>query len=410
LGIVLLQLLALIRFASRSGREVTRFLNAVAFDDPAISFGGLANDTAFAGLAAAMTRVMDQLRTGRAEREEQAQYLETLIAHVPVALISLDDGGRVQLLNLAARRLFDAGCSEAMDFGRYGTSFATGLESLKPGEGSIVRMERSSGPLQLKAAATSITLAGVPRRLISLQNIESELTAHELAAWQSVIRVMAHEVMNSLTPISSLVATARGLVTEVATDLSADDSRRSSLAQVSEALDTVGRRSEGLLNFLQNHRRLTRRLEAKIELLPLSRVFARLQRLLAPELATRNIELTLSVEPETLQVAADSELLDQALINLMRNSIDAVRDEPTGRISLSAWQEAGAHVVITVADNGPGIPKAQREKVFVPFFTTKRQGSGVGLTLVRQIATAHGATVSISDNSASGGACVRIRF
>ena len=408
-GIALLQVLQLIRFVSRSGQEVTRFLNAVAFDDPATSFAGLSNDTAFAGLGAAMTRVLEQLHAGRAEQQEQAQYLQTLMAHVPVALISVDERNRVQLLNLAARRLFEHGCSDAADFARHGAVFSAGLGSLKPGEGAIVRMERSGGPLQLKAAATGVTLSGLRRRLISLQNIETELTAHELAAWQTVIRVMAHEVMNSLTPISSLAATARGLVSELLGNLPADDVRRTALTEVGEALETMARRSEGLLHFVQNHRRLTRRLEAKIEVVPLGRVFARLQRLLATELATRHIELTLSVEPETLEVAADSELLDQALINLMRNAMDAVRDEAAARISLSAHQEPGAHVVITVADNGPGIPLEQRDKVFVPFFTTKRQGSGVGLTLVRQIATVHGATVNISD-SPGGGARVRIRF
>ncbi|TMQ02943.1 MAG: hypothetical protein E6J91_49175 [Deltaproteobacteria bacterium] len=408
-GIALLQVLQLIRFVSRSGQEVTRFLNAVAFDDPATSFAGLSNDTAFAGLGAAMTRVLEQLHAGRAEQQEHAQYLQTLMAHVPVALISVDERNRVQLLNLAARRLSEHGCSDAADFARHGAAFSAGLDSLKPGEGAIVRMERSGGPLQLKAAATGVTLSGVRRRLISLQNIETELTAHELAAWQTVIRVMAHEVMNSLTPISSLAATARGLVSELLSNLPADDARKTPLTEVGEALETMARRSEGLLHFVQNHRRLTRRLEAKTEVVSLGRVFARLQRLLATELATRHIELTLSVEPETLEVAADTELLDQALINLMRNAMDAVRDEAAARISLSAHQEPGAHVVITVADNGPGIPPEQRDKVFVPFFTTKRQGSGVGLTLVRQIATVHGATVNISD-SPGGGARVRIRF
>ena len=198
-------------------------------------------------------------------------------------------------------------------------------------------------------------------------------------------------------------------MSELLSNLPADDARKTPLTEVGEALETMARRSEGLLHFVQNHRRLTRRLEAKTEVVSLGRVFARLQRLLATELATRHIELTLSVEPETLEVAADTELLDQALINLMRNAMDAVRDEAAARISLSAHQEPGAHVVISVADNGPGIPPEQRDKVFVPFFTTKRQGSGVGLTLVRQIATVHGATVNISD-SPGGGARVRIRF
>ena len=283
------------------------------------------------------------------------------------------------------------------------------MESLKPGNSMIVRMERNSGALQLKAAATDVALSGARRRLISLQNIETELTAQELAAWQTVIRVMAHEVMNSLTPISSLAATAQDLVDNVLAGLPPDDPHRAKLADASEALETMTKRSEGLLHFVQSHRRLTKRMVAQIEIVAVRRVFARLQRLLAGELAIRNIDFAARVVPETLEVSADTELLDQALINLVRNSMEALRDVAVGRIALSAFMEPGGHVVIAIADNGPGIAADQREKVFVPFYTTKRQGSGVGLTLVRQIATVHGAAVSVGETP-GGGATVSLRF
>jgi two-component system nitrogen regulation sensor histidine kinase NtrY len=400
------QAVLLAHFASRSGREVARFLDAVAFGDNSASFALFSGDHAFSELGTSMTRVLDQLRSGQAERVEQAHYLQTLIAHVPVALISVEENGAVQLLNLAARRLFESACTDAGQFHRYGAAFATGLEALKPGEAAIVRMERNSGALQLKAAATGLALSGTRRRLISLQNIETELTAQELAAWQTVIRVMAHEVTNSLTPITSLAATARALVGDVLSTLPAEDERHAALSDAAEALETMARRSEGLLHFVQNHRRITRRMVVKIESVALQRLFIRLQRLVAGELVTRNISLDLAVTPETLEVAADPELLDQGLINLLRNAMEALRDG--GRITLSAFQENG-RVVIMVADNGPGIAPDQREKVFVPFFTTKRQGSGVGLTLVRQIATVHGATVGISDTD-GGGTTVSMRF
>lgn len=402
----LVQVASLTQFATRSGREVARFLDSVAFGDNSASFSSLSHDSAFAELGAAMTRVLDQLRSGQAERAEQTQYLQTLISHVPVALISVDDSGSVQLLNMAARRLFESACSQQSEFVRYGAAFATGLETLQPGQSAIVRMERDSGALQLKAAATGVSLAGLHRRLISLQNIETELTAQELAAWQTVIRVMAHEVTNSLTPISSLAATAQEIVQEVLLTMPEEDGRRAALADAVEGLETMARRSEGLLHFVQNHRRLTRRMVARVEIIPLRRVFTRLQRLLAGELAARNIVLTLSVAPETLEISADTELLDQALINLMRNAMEALRDG--GTITLSAFQEGG-RVVIAMADDGPGIAPDQREKVFVPFFTTKRQGSGVGLTLVRQIATMHGARLSISETP-GGGATISMRF
>jgi nitrogen fixation/metabolism regulation signal transduction histidine kinase len=403
------EVIALMHFATRSGREVARFLDAVAFDDNTVAFSALSHDTALAELGAAMTRVLDQLRTGRAQREEQAQYLQSVIAHIPVALVSVDEHGAVQLMNLAARRLFETACTEFGQLSRFGEAFATSLGSLKPGDGMIVRMERSNGALQLKAAATGLVLGGVHHRLISLQNIESELTAQELAAWQTVIRVMAHEVMNSLTPISSLAATASDIVTDVITQLPPNDPQGSKLTDAREALETMARRSEGLLHFVQNHRRITKRMVAKVDVVPVRRVFARLQRLLAGELAARNIELTTRVEPETLEVSADIELLDQALINLLRNAMEALRDGQPGKIAVTGLLEAGGHVVITVADNGPGIPAEQREKIFVPFYTTKRQGSGVGLTLVRQIATVHGATVSITQTP-GGGATISLRF
>jgi nitrogen fixation/metabolism regulation signal transduction histidine kinase len=395
--------------AAAVGQIVFRFLDAIAFDDPSASFSAFSRERGFGELGAAMTRVLDQLRSGRAEREEQAQYLQTLIAHVPVALISVDERGSVQLLNLAARRLFAGPCDKVAAFMHYGLAFTTALESLKPGEAAIVRMDRDSGSLQLKAAATVVVLGGVRRRLISLQNIETELTAQELTAWQTVIRVMAHEVMNSLTPISSLAATAKSRVDESLAELAPQDASRPGLEDAAEALETLARRSDGLLHFVQNHRRLTRRFDAQMQIISVRRAFSRLQRLLAEELNGRDIALVCQVEPESLEVSADPDLLDQALINLVRNAMDALRDTQNGKITLSAFQDAGGRPIIAVADNGPGIPPDQREKVFVPFYTTKRQGSGVGLTLVRQIATVHGAATGISETP-GGGATISIRF
>jgi nitrogen fixation/metabolism regulation signal transduction histidine kinase len=399
----------LARFATHSTREVARFLDAIAFDDPTASFSALPSDKNFAGLAAAMTRVIDMLRAGRAERAEQAQYLQALVLHVPVALISVSEQGAVKLLNIAARRLFENGCTDASDFSAYGDAFATGMDHLYPGDSIIVRMECRDSAFHLKAAAAGITLGGIRHRLICLQNIETELTAHELAAWQMVIRVMAHEVMNSLTPISSLAATAQSLVADMLNRLPPQDSHRLALSDANEALETMARRSEGLLHFVQNHRRLTKRMVAEPGIVPVQRVFSRLQRLLAGELAQRGIALSASVEPLTLEIAADAELLDQALINLVRNAIEALQDTAEGRIALRAYRDRDAHAVIAVSDNGPGIAPGQMEKVFVPFFTTKKQGSGIGLTLTRQIATVHGAAIDISQTP-GGGTTVSLRF
>ena len=399
----------LMQFVTRWSREVTRFLDAVSFEDTTARFSGLKGERVFRELGLAMGGVMERLSRGRAEREEQAQYLQALINHVPVALVAVEESGAVQLLNFAARRLFEGPCAGTADFAHYGNGFAAGMENLKPGDGAILRMERKAGALQLKAAATDLALSGKRRRLISLQNIENELSANELVAWQTVIRVMAHEVMNSLTPVTSLAATAEGLIAQVAEALPEDDANRPALADAGEALETLARRSEGLLHFVQNHRRITKRMVARLERVRIDRVFARLGRLLAADLAQRAIALSIAVEPQALELEADAELLDQALINLVRNAIEALRDVPDGKITLSATRDLDGRIVLAVADNGPGIAPDQREKVFVPFFTTKRQGSGVGLTLARQIAILHGGGVAITETR-GGGATVSLRF
>ena len=406
---VLAETVALVKFATVSSREIARFLDALAVDDASQSFAGLTADGAHRELGTAMERVLARLRASRSERDEQAHYLQTLVNHVPVALIAIEDTGAVKLLNMAARRLFESTLTESNQLSRYGEAFAVSLEALLPGNTTILRMERSSGALLLKAAATEIAARGTRRRLVSLQNIENEMTAQELEAWQTVIRVMAHEVMNSLTPVSSLAATAHGLVRDVLEQLPADDARAAALTDARDALEAVSRRSEGLLHFVRGHRRLTKPLAARMEVMPVQRLFARIQRLLASDLADRDIRMATRVEPESLELAMDAELLDQALINLVRNALEALRDVSSAHITLAAYRQPDGRIAISVADNGPGVPPDQREKVFVPFFTTKRQGSGIGLTLVRQIAAAHGASVDVAETP-GGGATVSLRF
>ena len=399
----------LVQLVTRSSRALAQFLDALAADDMSQTYPSTGQDGPHRDLRAAMGRVVARLQSSRSEREEQAQYLRALLAHVPVALICVDARAQVQLLNSAARRLFETEITRSSEFARHGDSFAVSLESLRPGCTAVLRMERTSGPLLLKAAMTEFVAARIRRRLISLQNIENEMSAQELAAWQTVIRVLAHEIINSLTPISSLAGTAQDLVLEALNRLPVDDPSSAILSDAGEALNTATRRSEGLLHFVEDHRRLLKPLAAQIEVASVRRLFARLERLLGSDLAHRDIELTSSIDPESLEIAADADLLDQALINLVRNAVEALRDTPAGRIGLFAGRDSDGHVVISVVDNGPGVPLVQLDKIFVPFYTTKPHGSGIGLTIVRQIATAHGASIDVSQTP-GGGATFSLRF
>lgn len=402
LAAAIVQTVFLARFASRAGRETARFLDALVFEDVTQSFSGLPHDPASQELGKAMMRIMTKLRASRSEREEQARALQTILDHVPVALVAIDSDGSVDQLNPAARRLFETPVKTAAEFEHFGEAFAAGVAGLKPGDSILVPIERGSGLMHLKVAATEFVVKGRRRRLLSLQNIANELSAQELAAWQTVIRTMAHEIMNSLTPMTSLSATARDLVDEAVHDLPADAPNREALGEAAAALATVVKRSEGLLQFVQSHRRLTHRLIARPEQVSLRRVFVRLHALIATELEANGIVFSAMLDPETLEVIADPVLLDQALINLLRNALDALRGRTESRIDLAARRASNGHVMITVGDNGPGIAADQRDKIFAPFYTTKREGTGVGLTLVRQITAVHGASVVLSETPGGG--------
>ncbi|HEY3777643.1 MAG TPA: ATP-binding protein [Rhizomicrobium sp.] len=409
LAAAIAQGILLAQYATRTNREIAGFLDAIVYDDTARTFSRLCGDTGFAELGAAMARLVERLRAARSEREEQARYLQAVVSHVPVALVSIAADGRVHLLNVAARRLFGTRLENLADAAQFGAAFAETLAHLAAGQTKLAVMEHGARSLHLKASATKIVTGGNAIRLVSLANIETELNAQELAAWQAVIRVLAHEIMNSLTPISSLSATARELVSHAHAALPPDDSLAAPLADADAALETIGRRSEALLHFVQTYRHLSRRLVARTELLRLRRVFARIERLLAGELEARGIALAVGVEPETLELAADGELLDQALINLLRNAMEALKDKPGARIALKAFRDTENRIVVLVSDNGPGIAPELRDTVFVPFFTTKRDGTGIGLTLTRQIAAVHGASLDHCDSD-GGGATFLLRF
>ncbi len=409
LVLILAQLAEITHTLTRTNREIARFFDAIAYDDTTQSFTGLSRLAPYRDLGAAMGRVMERLRQGRSEREEMSRYLAAMLAHVPVALLARQEDGCYVPLNTAARQMFDVSANTALDLARYGVEFRSRLEQLKAGGRTVLQLQRSASTIVVKAAATSFWSRGEHRTLISLQNIGDELSAQQLDAWHRLIRTIAHEVMNSLTPISSLSQTARELVTVALSQLEQDSEPGRALADAIEALDAVARRSDGLLHFVQNHRRLTQRMTARPEDTLLVRAFARIERLLGPEMTARGIRFEHDCRPQTLRLHADPELLDQALINLLRNAMEAVEGRQNAEIRLVAEALAGGDVTICISDNGPGIAPELREQIFVPFFTTKQQGTGVGLTLVQQIASLHGGSVTLSEPP-GGGAALTLRL
>lgn len=341
-------------------------------------------------LAGAIDRALDRLVQRRAESQQRADFVAALADNVLAALLVVDDAGQVVLANRAARRLLGE-IDGPLDriAGLPGESLRT-LQGLAPGGRAIVRLADNRA---LLASMTGFAVpGGGPLRLVALQTLSGDLDAVVLKAWQDLARVLAHEMMNSLTPICSLSDSIAARLRS-GSDVAAGD--------IAEAVEVIARRGAGLMSFVERYRRLCDLPPAAGETIAAAPFVVGLDHLMAPLMLEAGVDYASAVEPVALAFEADPELLEQAMINLLKNALEAVagRADPTLRL---VCRLDGAQVAISIDDNGPGLADDDPEAAFTPFFSTKVGGSGVGLTLARQIALAHGGRLDYEPRAGGG--------
>jgi two-component system, NtrC family, nitrogen regulation sensor histidine kinase NtrY len=374
LGVLALVVLDLMRSIWAADRTLAQFIEGVTaegYERPTIPPG-------LRELGAAIRAALDRLAALRAERQQRTDFLEALADTVSAALLVVDDKGAVTAANRAARVGLGAHIGALAAIPTLGAETAQRLLDLPIGAREIVRLPDQRAML---AQVSGFTAEGGARRLIALQSVSADLDAVEVKAWQDLVRVLAHEMMNSLTPICSLSENIAGKL--------AGPPSPQSAAEVIEAAEVISRRSHGLMNFVERYRRLTDAPAAVKTRTPAAEVVRNLDRLAAALIGSDAIAYSSAVQPSWLTIDADPDLLEQAMINLLKNAVDAVRGRPRAAVRLTCTLEED-QIALTVADNGPGLPTEDPEGVFVPFFTTKAGGSGIGLTLARQIALSHG--------------------
>lgn len=388
-ALAIYQVASLIHYVDRTNRDLTRFLLAIRHSDFSQSFTGESLAPGCNELKDAFTNVLSAFRAARAEKEEQARYLQTVVQHVGTGLLAFDTQGNVQLLNTAAKRLLSvARLRNIEELDHVSPELVTALRQLTVQKKALVRVQHANEVQQLALYGTVFRMRQREVTLASVQNIHPELEEKEMEAWQNLVRVLTHEIMNSITPIASLAATAHGV-------LASADAREESISDVREAVETIHRRSDGLLRFVEAYRSLTRLPAPRFQILSAAALFERIRQLMAQQLKAAQTELVLHVDPPQLELTVDPELCEQALINLLRNAADAVSERQDARITLSAGTDGRGHVLVHVTDNGHGIMPDVLERVFIPFFTTKQDGSGIGLALCRQIMRLHRGTVTV---------------
>ena len=323
----------------------------------------------------------------RRELFDAALALEARLEHAPIALFRIDHGGgvgTVEALNASARRLVAPGRASAPQ------QLYETLAAQPAGQRSLIGFDTERGVERAMVAVSALTLHGSAQRLAALMPVESELEAEALNAWRQLVHVLTHEIMNSLTPVASLSRTAHDLLDEVKADLASDLS-----ADLATALDAIARRAASLVDFVASYRSLSTLPQARPERMELNAVFARLHALLAPQWQARGGRIEFSVEPATLEAMLDAGQLEQALINLLINAQEATTAAgvPAPHAQVRARLSRGGRLRIDVADNGGGVPDAIIAHIFTPFFSTKKQGRGIGLALVRHLVHANGGTV-----------------
>jgi two-component system, NtrC family, nitrogen regulation sensor histidine kinase NtrY len=402
------------QFVARTNQELSRFLDAVRYADFSQKFDLDTLGAKFPVLGDTLNGIMARYRDDRSQQEADLNHLQALIEQVPIPLISLANNGQLTLWNNAARRLFGAvDLAQASHLQQFGEAFYRAITDIRVGERRLVKLLSDDQELTLAVVASEMTSAGHSEKILSLQNIQQELDDTQLDAWQELVRVLTHEILNSITPVASLSKTSVQLLEDLTDRLSAElelsDDLGDELADIKEAVETVARRSDGLMNFVASYRKLTRLPSPQRESFSIRDLFDGLMRIMAARDDASNIAVTTRIMPESLMLQADRAMIEQVLINLLQNASQANTSKATVEVSLGARLNRRGQIAIEVADNGPGIPAALVKRVFVPFFTTRRDGSGVGLALSRQIMIAHGGNIS-AGRAPAGGALITLNF
>lgn len=364
-----------------NSRTLMQFIWSVRYTDFLTSYtkGGKESDIS-PGLAEAMDEALGEYKKQLQQKESQLQYFRALADHIDLSIIVYAPSGEIEWINRAAR--MQTGLNDPVildDLARFQPDLPERLRTLQPGDLSILPVKRGQESYQLVLSGMAFVVLGRPLTVVSMKNIRTILEDKELEAWQKLIRVLTHEIMNSMTPIVSL----SGLLKEkFQLDMLPEGDE---WGETIQAVSTIHKRSDGLLRFVENYRKVTGIPAPAMQVILVNDLLAEAGLLYKNHLP----ELTVIYPAVNLQIIADKNQIMQVLINLIKNAFEAVNEQEDPVVKLSAGIHPDGQTYIQVSDNGPGIPPAVLERIFIPFFTTKSSGSGIGLSISRQIMHMH---------------------
>jgi two-component system, NtrC family, nitrogen regulation sensor histidine kinase NtrY len=386
--ILIIQIAELLRFVNHTNRELSRFFLAIKHSDFSITFKQRELGKSFSELQESMIEIIDAYQKVKIEKEAQFHFLQMLVNHLRIGLIAVEKES-VNLINPTAEDLLGIhGLRNWTLLHQVNPRIAKDLETLGDNGRKLIEVRTAAGHKFLSVDVSTMIILDKSQKLITLQDINSEIEQKEIEAWHKLIRILTHEIMNSVTPISSLTETMQSLLEDKEgnqKELASINSEN--ISDIRFALQTIQKRSEGLLQFIENYRKLTRVPKPKFEIIDLSAFLKRIETLMINELRQKGIIFEMNVDPR-LNIKADPVLVEQVVINLLTNSIHALHNRKEPKITLTAFAR-DPHVILEVKDNGKGISEKEIGEIFTPFFSTRKDGSGIGLSLSKQIMSLH---------------------
>ncbi|HEY0652290.1 MAG TPA: ATP-binding protein [Chryseosolibacter sp.] len=386
----------LIFYIEKTNRDLTHFLLSIRQGAFTESYSSGSRGSQHQQLSDALNEVINEFARVNREKELHYQFLQTLNENINVAILSFDSQGDLTMMNAAAKRLLMMPSFSRIDhFKKIDPALYEVIASLQPEVRTIIKTIIKDEILQLGIQVKELVVEGSPVKIVLLQNLNNELETKEMEAWHQLIRVLTHEIMNSVTPIASLtgavenILKADGRQPKDFSHLTAEN-----IDDVFKSLETIKSRSNGLLRFVRSYKEFARPIDAHFAEWDVAAMIDRIVILFEPQFAEAGIKCDVNIVTKPIPAFGDQSLLEQVLINLLKNALEAIPQDGTGVIQIKALKK-NRQTNIVIADNGPGIEDEILQRIFVPFFTTKPKGSGIGLSLSRQIMKLHNGTLKV---------------
>lgn len=399
--LVVFQIIFLIRYSESSFKKVRLFLDNIKQDKYSqlypVKFDGTETDD----LHIEFNAILAKLKEDQAEKEANYQYFRSVFKHLSIGLITFGENGEIQILNVAAKRILNVDeLKNIAEIEQVNKELHLAIQNLRTGGSELIKIAHPDGIMQLSVYVIELLMRGERFKLVSLQNIQSELEEKEMEAWQNLVKILTHEIMNSIAPISSLAGTLKG---ELEHKIEHNEPLNpSDMEDCMMGISTIEKRSEGLISFVSDFRSLAHIPTPKFGSIGIARLFDQLEILLQNQLENQGITLEKELNPNELILFGDQTQIEQVLINLLQNAIQALDDAEEKKITLRAFIDEAGKIIIEVSDTGKGIEEEALSKIFIPFFTTKKKGSGIGLSLSKQIMRRHKGNIQVRSTLGEG--------